>query len=384
MSDTTESKDTILIIIYVLLILIIIIIVCNFLVTLSYLPNNDESIQGYININPHNLRSTISESNSPINPSIKNSINLPLNPSYNTEISKCVNNLNNQIQCNNGENISKVLSHVETINPLLLIAPLTNETTSNQELPYKGEHVINYEIKKTDLPEKGITKLIFYHMNGCGHCTEFIKIPQSNGKTKFETLQSIFSRNNKVQILDFKYGRDPEAAKYHAFPTVKIITENGTNEYEGSWNVEPMVNALNKIIAMNIQEIELPQSQSQSQSQSQEVNPVLKKSDLPEKGITKLIFYHMNGCGHCTGFISIPQANGKTKFETLQSIFSRNNNVQIFDFQYGRDPEAAKYHAFPTVKFITDRGTYEYEGSWDVEPMAKALSNIIRTNEVAN
>jgi hypothetical protein len=98
------------------------------------------------------------------------------------------------------------------------------------------------------------------------------------------------------------------------------------------------------------------------------------KSDRPEKGIMKLAIYHMKNCGHCQDIMENKQENGKTKFENLKAIFNDQGNVQILDFQYGRDQEAGQFNAFPTIHIITENGTVPYNGPRDVMAMARALS----------
>jgi hypothetical protein len=100
--------------------------------------------------------------------------------------------------------------------------------------------------KKTDLKEPGIVKFAFYHMNGCGHCANFIKIPGPNGKTKFQSLVDGFANDPGVQILDFLYGRDKEANKFTAFPMIYIISDSGTQEYNGPLEINQLADAINK------------------------------------------------------------------------------------------------------------------------------------------
>lgn len=99
---------------------------------------------------------------------------------------------------------------------------------------------------KTDLKEPGIIKFVFYHMNGCGHCSDFMKVPKENGKTKFELLEAAFANDPKVKIVDFQYGRDKEANKFTAFPMIYILSDKGTQEYNGSLEVSELIKAINK------------------------------------------------------------------------------------------------------------------------------------------
>lgn len=104
--------------------------------------------------------------------------------------------------------------------------------------------IINHA--KTDTAEPGIIKFMFYHMNGCGHCSDFMKVPKINGRTKFETLAGIFANDPMVKIVDFQYGRDKEANKFTAFPMIYIASEAGTQEYNGPLEVDDIVKAINR------------------------------------------------------------------------------------------------------------------------------------------
>jgi hypothetical protein len=75
--------------------------------------------------------------------------------------------------------------------------------------------------------------------------------------------------------------------------------------------------------------------------------------------------------------MSVKQANGKTKFETLSDEFKHNANVDIIDFQHGRDDEANKFNAFPMIKIITINGDNDYAGARDVKSMVSAVTSAI-------
>lgn len=102
---------------------------------------------------------------------------------------------------------------------------------------------------------------------------------------------------------------------------------------------------------------------------------VNKKSVEKEPGITKLIVFHMRGCGHCVDIMEKKQENNKTKFEHLIDIFAQDPSVQIMDFQYGRDREAEKYNGFPVILIVTGDGEEEYMGPREVPHIAKAVIN---------
>ena len=97
------------------------------------------------------------------------------------------------------------------------------------------------------------------------------------------------------------------------------------------------------------------------------------KTDKPESGKTKLCIYHMNGCGHCHDIMTIKQSNGMTKFEELRQVFADKPEVDVLDFQHGRDPEASKFNAFPVIMLVKDTGNIEYNRERSVEGMARFI-----------
>lgn len=98
------------------------------------------------------------------------------------------------------------------------------------------------------------------------------------------------------------------------------------------------------------------------------------KSDKPENEKTKLCIYHMYGCGHCHDIMSDKQQNGMTKFEELQKLFQTKPEVEILDFQHGRDSEASKFSAFPVIMLIkSDGSSLEYDRERSVEGMARFI-----------
>lgn len=106
---------------------------------------------------------------------------------------------------------------------------------------------------------------------------------------------------------------------------------------------------------------------------SENPKPLKKKSDAKEPGVTKLIVYHMKGCGHCLDIMEEKQGNDKTKFEQLTDIFAQDQNIQVLDFQLSRDPEASRYNAFPVILLVTGTEATEYRGPREVTEMAKAV-----------
>jgi hypothetical protein len=98
-----------------------------------------------------------------------------------------------------------------------------------------------------------------------------------------------------------------------------------------------------------------------------------KKTDLPTKNTVKFVIYHMPGCGHCVDIMKNPQPNGKTKFEELRTMFANDRNVQILDFELGKDPEADKFKGFPEIQIVTEKGSISYGGARNVKDMANAI-----------
>jgi hypothetical protein len=100
------------------------------------------------------------------------------------------------------------------------------------------------------------------------------------------------------------------------------------------------------------------------------------KNDRPERNTTKFIIYHMDGCGHCLEMMEHKQSNGKTKYQTLIDTFKNDNNVEILDFQLGRDREADKFNSFPTIYIVTPNKSIEYNGSRDLSTIIRTINNI--------
>lgn len=116
------------------------------------------------------------------------------------------------------------------------------------------------------------------------------------------------------------------------------------------------------------------QNQIKNPNPSSEKKQFVKSVDR-EPGITKLIVFHMRGCGHCMDIMDRKQENNKTKFEQLTDIFATDPSVQVMDFQYGRDKEAEKYNGFPVILMVTEEGEEEYQGPREVVNIAKAVIN---------
>lgn len=94
-------------------------------------------------------------------------------------------------------------------------------------------------------------KLIIYHMEGCGHCSDIMHVKRENNKTKFEHLQEIFSRIPNVRVLDYQYGRDKEAEKFNAFPVIMIVSNGREVEYRGPREVKDITGAVVQMLTMN-------------------------------------------------------------------------------------------------------------------------------------
>jgi len=147
----------------------------------------------------------------------------------------------NQLTGGSAQTQALPVSHSPVSSPVPSVPVLSLSTPVNvNQIPVQPSQ------KKTDLKEPGIVKFAFYHMNGCGHCANFIKIPGANGKTKFQSLVDGFANDSGVQILDFLYGRDREANRFTAFPMIYIISDSGTQEYNGPLEINQLADAINK------------------------------------------------------------------------------------------------------------------------------------------
>ena len=98
-----------------------------------------------------------------------------------------------------------------------------------------------------------------------------------------------------------------------------------------------------------------------------------QKTDTPEKGMFKIVIYHMPRCGHCQTIMEPSQGGQKSQFEELGDIFKTDPTIEIMDFQLGRDNEAKKIKYFPTIMFITEHGADEHQGGRDALSIAKAV-----------
>ena len=100
-----------------------------------------------------------------------------------------------------------------------------------------------------------------------------------------------------------------------------------------------------------------------------------QQSNNSENGTKKFAIYHMKGCGHCHNFMETKQENGMSKCEELRHIFKNNNDIEIVDFQYGRDKEANKYNAFPMFEIMTKDSVTKYNGRREVSDIVEAINN---------
>jgi len=109
-----------------------------------------------------------------------------------------------------------------------------------------AERVEPQNIKKEAEKEK--VRFIVYHMQGCGHCSDIMDVKQSNGRTKFEDLQDRFKGDGRVRIVAMQYGRDPVPQQITGFPTIHLITKDGTHEYNQSRDVDSMKREIGKYL----------------------------------------------------------------------------------------------------------------------------------------
>ncbi|VBB18239.1 Protein disulfide-isomerase [Yasminevirus sp. GU-2018] len=111
----------------------------------------------------------------------------------------------------------------------------------------------------------------------------------------------------------------------------------------------------------------------QTASQKTQKTSERPKSETPESGVFKVIFYHASWCGHCKAIMNRNRPDEKSQYEKLNDIFSDDDTVVILDFQHGRDEEASRVQSFPTIMFVTESGAEEYRGNRDAVSIAKAV-----------
>ena len=158
-------------------------------------------------------------------------------------------------------------------------------------------------------------------------------------------------------------------------PSERLMRE-GFDQVQLSQQNQTQNQTQNKLQQNQTQQNQLQQNQLQ-QNQLQQLNTTNNdiKSEKPEKGIVKLIIYHMPGCGHCVAIMHGGPNGEKSQFEKLRDYFKNDNSVRIYDYQLGRDKEADKFNGFPVVMLVTSEGSEEYNGRRDAESMAKAIMN---------
>jgi len=104
-------------------------------------------------------------------------------------------------------------------------------------------------------PEKGVVKVIFYHASWCPHCVKIMKEPIVNdGDRKYSVygyLEHKYANNPSIKIIEFQQDyddrKDPSYdlkktnitneikgyKKLRGFPTIRCISENRDEEYNG-------------------------------------------------------------------------------------------------------------------------------------------------------
>jgi hypothetical protein len=153
---------------------------------------------------------------------------------------------------------------------------------------------------------------------------------------------------------------------------VQELIRSKVKDYsDGSYNPEVMREMI--VRAQQKKKVE-NNSEKPEPVQVENMTAQVAKSDKPENGVVKFCIYHMNGCGHCHDIMSIKQDNGMTKFEELQQVFKDKPNVQILDFQHGKDSEASKFRAFPVIMLVKDGSNIEYNRDRTVEGMARFIT----------
>jgi len=223
-----DSRITVPNIIMFLLVVIIIVMAYNYWIIYSYSPQ----IPSNENFNSDNYTSNehmMTNSDAPLNPTVRSVLDKVSQYKEGTmseNLKQYYNDYNSQ-QLNNFENTHK------------------NQQQQQHQQQHQQQQQQNHQVLgKPEDEEDGIVKLIIYHMPGCGHCNTIMKNGPNGEKSQFDQLKYIFKDDKTVGIYDYQLGRDKEADKYRSFPTIMIISSDGTDEYRGKPDAVSMAKAI--------------------------------------------------------------------------------------------------------------------------------------------
>ncbi len=87
----------------------------------------------------------------------------------------------------------------------------------------------------------------------------------------------------------------------------------------------------------------------------------------------KFTIYHMSGCPHC----DVIMKGSPSIFSRLKNEFKNYSNVEILQYQSGKDKEANGYTSFPTIKLSHNNKDEFYEGERSFERMRDAIKRVL-------
>lgn len=206
-------------------------------------------------------------------------------------------------------------------------------------------------------------------------------IPQCKGSNDLDLMVKIKETAKKSVQSESSPKSAPESAKSSPERATELINRRVGDYSDGSISSELKKEMIKQYKQDKINKLNEQSSQNQSgQKQTKEnfhsnssTNLTKKQSDNGEPGKVKLCIYHMQGCGHCHNIMDVPQESGKTTFEELKEIFKNKQNVEVLDFQAGRDPEASKYTAFPVIMLVKENTKIEHNGHRTTEQIARFI-----------
>ncbi len=134
-------------------------------------------------------------------------------------------------------NIKKQVSFKKTVNSLIALgAVLVFVYLYNKYvIPYMNYNIENFENENSK-------KLVYFYMNGCGHCE------------KFSPIWDEFISQNKSSITTHKLEREEAGNKIQkyevkGFPTILLLDENNNKIKE--YNGDRTLSALKKFVSEN-------------------------------------------------------------------------------------------------------------------------------------
>ena len=81
----------------------------------------------------------------------------------------------------------------------------------------------------------------------------------------------------------------------------------------------------------------------------------------------------MSGCPHC----DVIMKGSPSIFSRLKNEFKNYPNIEILQYQSGKDKEANGYTSFPTIKLSYNNKEEFYEGERSYEGMRDAIKRVL-------